>query len=115
LIDKLRIAISELVDTQRKNVIGSRYQRTGEVTADREDLLPFLVNCRACELAVVLEFIAVTNLQKSINPNNNSKPRLKSLTLVTTGVMCLGESSTFRSNRSPLFSRLEREPKEKAT
>jgi hypothetical protein len=37
------------------SAVGSRYQRTGEGTADREDSVRAAVNSRVCELAIALE------------------------------------------------------------
>jgi hypothetical protein len=52
----------------------SRYQtRTGEDTADWEDLVRAAVNCWVCELAIAL-FAVVSIFNCSINPITNPNP-----------------------------------------
>jgi hypothetical protein len=54
------------------SAIGSRYQKTyGEDTADWKDLVHAAVNCRGCELVIVLQLLAVTICKWSINPITN--------------------------------------------
>jgi hypothetical protein len=43
------------VNTEAENIVGIRYQATtGEDTADREDPVRAIVNCRVCGLAIAL-------------------------------------------------------------
>jgi hypothetical protein len=65
------------------HAVGSRYQTTAEYTADREDIVRAVVNCRVCELRTSLEWHIVTISKRSINPITNPKPRTKSLDLMT--------------------------------
>jgi hypothetical protein len=49
--------------------IGSHYQvKAGEDTADSEGLVYALVNCRAYELATVIQLLVVMTCKCSINP-----------------------------------------------
>jgi hypothetical protein len=57
------------------DIAGIRHQATtGEDTADREDLVSAVVNCRVCELVIVLELLVVTICECSINPIINPNP-----------------------------------------
>jgi hypothetical protein len=54
--------------------VRNRYQTTiGEDTADWEDLLPAVVNCRMCESLVALELLVVTSCvyKYSVDPVAN--------------------------------------------
>jgi hypothetical protein len=42
--------------------VGSCYQATSKDTADWEDLVHAVVNCRVCELAIALQFLVVNRL-----------------------------------------------------
>jgi hypothetical protein len=54
---------------------GSRYQATtGEDTADWEDLVCAVLNCRMCEWAIALLLLAVPICKSSINPITNPNP-----------------------------------------
>jgi hypothetical protein len=39
-------------NARKASAVGSRYQRTGEETADLEESVPTVVNCRMFELAI---------------------------------------------------------------
>jgi hypothetical protein len=46
--------IGKNVSTEAEHIVGIRHQETGEDTADWEDLVRAVVNCRLCELAIAL-------------------------------------------------------------
>jgi hypothetical protein len=52
--------------------VGSRYQTTSEDTADWEDLVGAVVNCRVCELAIALQLVVVTICKCAVNSIINS-------------------------------------------
>jgi hypothetical protein len=55
--------------------VGSRYQAiTCEDTADWEDLVRAVGNCRVCELAITLQVLVVTFCKVSVNPITNPNP-----------------------------------------
>jgi hypothetical protein len=56
------------------SAVGSRYQTTVENTADWEDIVRAVVNCRVCELAKALYLLVVTICKCSINPITNPNP-----------------------------------------
>jgi hypothetical protein len=56
------------------SAIGSRYWTTGEDTADWEELVCAVVNCRVCELVISLWLLVVTFCGSSINPIINPNP-----------------------------------------
>jgi hypothetical protein len=64
--------------------VGSHYQTmTGEDTADWEDLVHAVVNCRVCESMIALELLVVMICKWSINSVYQSKSHLYSLIHVT--------------------------------
>jgi hypothetical protein len=65
------------VSTEAGDIIVICYQAmTGEDTADKEDLLHAVVNCRVHELVIMLyeELLVVTICKGSINPLTNQNP-----------------------------------------
>jgi hypothetical protein len=51
---------SKDVNTETEDIVGIRHQATtGEDTADSEDLVHDVVNCRLCELAIALQLLMV--------------------------------------------------------
>jgi hypothetical protein len=62
-------------EAEEATAFGNRYQATtGEDTADWEDLVRAVVNCRVCEIAITLQLLVVTFRKSSINPITNSNP-----------------------------------------
>jgi hypothetical protein len=60
---------------RRTSAVESRYQTTtGEDTADWEDLVRAVVNCRVCESAIALQLLVVTIYKWSTNPITNPNP-----------------------------------------
>jgi hypothetical protein len=60
------------VSTEVEDIIEIRHQATtGEDTVDWESLVRAVVNCRVCELAIVLELLVFTICKCSINPITN--------------------------------------------
>jgi hypothetical protein len=51
------------VSTEAEDIVGIRRQpTTGEDTANCEDIVSAVVNCRMCELGIALYLLVVTNL-----------------------------------------------------
>jgi hypothetical protein len=55
--------------------VGSRYQpTTGDDTANWEDLMHAVVNCKECEIANALKSLIVTSFKSSVIPITNPIP-----------------------------------------
>jgi hypothetical protein len=62
---------------EAEDIVEIRHQATtGEDTADWEDLVRAVVNCRVCELAIALWLLVVMICKLSINPITNPNPSI---------------------------------------
>jgi hypothetical protein len=60
---------------EAEDIVGIRHQATtGEGTANREDLVHAVVNCRVCELVIAPYLLVITICKCSINPIINPNP-----------------------------------------
>jgi hypothetical protein len=60
-----RPTVGKTVSTEAEDTVGIRHQATtGEDTEDWEDLVRAVVNCRVCEIEIVLYLLVVTNYLK---------------------------------------------------
>jgi hypothetical protein len=57
-----------------KPAFGSRYQRTGAETAEREESVRTPVKCKVWEIGLALELIIITTYECAINPVTNPIP-----------------------------------------
>jgi hypothetical protein len=56
------------------SAFGSHYQATTDEDTDWKGLVRAVVNCRVCELTIVLQLLVVTICKWSINPVTNPNP-----------------------------------------